>query len=273
MNTDDDTLIKLRGDTHSVWTVPRGTADFADGFAAVSAEPSNWGSFILRVLPKLVEAADHDVPVLAYVNHANQRLMAEFVGIRPTNLVHHETWLRYNLRNVQVPMLPTSAMWVSPKLKATYDAIADIARATHRQLTDVSRVYLSRRGYWGRRSKRSLVNEEQLIAELETRGFHILCPEDVPASLVAATVSRARVIVTLGGAGLFNVVFAPEDATVIDIEGQDTFLHGHTNILAGTVRRWGLFYGSLMNPANREIHQPFEIDVGAFLRALDEIDA
>jgi len=86
-------------------------------------------------------------------------------------------------------------------------------------------------------------------------------------------VSRARVIVTLSGAGLFNVVFASADATVIDIESQETFLHGHSNLLAGSVQRWGLFYGVLSEPADTQIHQPFAIDVAALLRALDEVDA
>jgi capsular polysaccharide biosynthesis protein len=271
METDYDTHIERTTTGHTVALEPRGTSEFADGIVAVSAEPTNWGAFLLRVLPKLVDAGRHDVPVLAYVDHANQRLMAELAGVRPTNLVAHQPSLRYAVRNIQLPIVPTSGLWVSPRLKNMYRELAERARAWHPDASGISRVYLSRRGSIGRNSPRHLVNEEQLISELETRGFHVLYPEDQPAPLVTAMVSQADLVVALGGAGLFNVVFAPDHAVVIDVEGQPNWLDAHTSLLAGAARRWGLFYGY---PADEEFprgHHPYAVDIPALLRVLEEV--
>ena len=74
-------------------------------------------------------------------------------------------------------------------------------------------VYISRR----KQQSRQMANDAQLAAELEKRGFVVVCPEDLPIERQIRTFSRARCIVGETGAALANVLFSPPSCKVIEI--------------------------------------------------------
>ena len=76
-----------------------------------------------------------------------------------------------------------------------------------------SRIYVSRRDSTVRR----LVNEEEVIAALARLGFEIVVPGTMSVAEQARLFARAAIIVGPHGAGLTNVVFAPERAALIEL--------------------------------------------------------
>lgn len=75
------------------------------------------------------------------------------------------------------------------------------------------RIYITRRSVF----YRQVVNEPAVIEFLSKHGFQILDPGQLPLVDQAAAFAAAKVIVSVHGAGLTNLVFAQPGATVIEI--------------------------------------------------------
>jgi capsular polysaccharide biosynthesis protein len=75
------------------------------------------------------------------------------------------------------------------------------------------RIYISR----GRAPKRKIVNEDAVREMLETFGFQIIYAEDHSFAQQVHICSRARYLVSNHGAGLTNMLFMPEGASVLEL--------------------------------------------------------
>lgn len=106
------------------------------------------------------------------------------VGLSPRSL----NWLRTEF---------LSAAGVDPSEPATLD------------------LYLARpRDRW-----RSIANDDEVTAALESRGFTTLRPESMPLVEQIRTFARARRVVAMHGAGLTNMLFAPR-ARLLELIGE-----------------------------------------------------
>lgn len=110
------------------------------------------------------------------------------------------------------------------------DYIADSGFTTH-TLTEAVRhilpadqpapwrkVYISR----GKASRRTIINEDQIIAILKAKGFEILFTETLSLQQQIDIFSTAAVLVSSHGAGLTNMLFMPEGGEVIELALADT---------------------------------------------------
>lgn len=75
------------------------------------------------------------------------------------------------------------------------------------------RIYISR----GRAPKRRIVNEEAVAEVLGEHGFQTIYAEDLSFAQQVKVCSRARYLVSNHGAGLTNMLFAPEGASVLEL--------------------------------------------------------
>ncbi|MBU4433086.1 MAG: DUF563 domain-containing protein, partial [Alphaproteobacteria bacterium] len=80
--------------------------------------------------------------------------------------------------------------------------------------TGLRRLYVSRRGD----DKRLMINEAELEAELEARGFTVVRPETLPVARQIALFRDADIIVAPTGAALANALFCKPDAKVFEIQ-------------------------------------------------------
>jgi capsular polysaccharide biosynthesis protein len=76
------------------------------------------------------------------------------------------------------------------------------------------RLYLSRRG----QGKRPLLNEAELEAALQARGFTVIAPEELTVADQLELFRSAEAVVSPTGAALANVLFAPRAAKVFEIQ-------------------------------------------------------
>ncbi len=92
------------------------------------------------------------------------------------------------------------------------------------------RLYIKRRSSRNRR----VVGEELLLDQLELMGFEIVYFEDHSVEEQARLVAQAECIVSLHGAGLANMLFAPEGCHVIELSNLQTLIkrYGDFNPLA-----------------------------------------
>jgi capsular polysaccharide biosynthesis protein len=74
------------------------------------------------------------------------------------------------------------------------------------------RVYLSRGRY---RPRHRVENEDEIVAFLQSQGFHICYPETLTVRQLIETLSNAEIVVTPYGATAANIIFCPQDTISI----------------------------------------------------------
>lgn len=105
------------------------------------------------------------------------------------------------------------------------------------------RIYVTRRDA----QHRKLINEDQLVSHLEGRGFTVICPGDHPIEEQVEIFSKAKIIIGAHGGGLTNVIWAPDDAVVIEIVPEGFFDPGYRVISHLQGRKFMSVFGRMMN--------------------------
>ena len=118
---------------------------------------------------------------------------------------HQEPML---VENLIVPSLPGIRVACSPHSLAWLRRQFLQAAGVDEKIQADRKIYISRKkGGW-----RSVVNEDEVTAKLEQEGFTILRAENLSLVEQIRLFSQARLIVGLHGAGLTNILFAPQAA-------------------------------------------------------------
>lgn len=137
------------------------------------------------------------------------------------------------------------------------------------------RIYVSRLGSL----KRVLVNEAELEAALEARGFTVVRPEHLPVIDQIALFHRAEVVVAPAGAALANVLFCRPGTKVFEIQPSNFIGVWVRNIALLTGADWRAFFAPsplseteiLMEGQPRPASEfRWRLDLPGFLAFLDE---
>lgn len=224
-----------------------------------SDEPSNFGSWLYRIVPKLIDCPYRDCPVLVYNNAPWMNGLIGRLFDGQVSMVNHQTRRHYLLRDALIPTLRDVDVYFDEEVRTFYKYAA--ARIEGR--SRLERIYLSRRGQKGR----PLLNEAELEDRLSGCGFHIVRPETLPLSDQIRIIRDARIIVCPGGSGLFSTVFATSADFVLDIESSTEWLYAHHNLLRSTARMHTILFGQ-REPGHDIPHAPWRVDVDAVMAAL-----
>jgi hypothetical protein len=135
--------------------------------------------------------------------------------------------------------------------------------------TGPERIYISRRNA----TRRRLVNEAELEAQLQAMGFVSIQSERLSVAEQAAVFRSAKCVVAAHGAGLVNMVFAPANALVVELLHPGIIIRPaikNLTVVAG--QRHTIVTGELTDkPMPRhEEDTEFKIDVSAVVRAIEE---
>jgi hypothetical protein len=228
-----------------------------------SDEPANWGSWIYRVIPKLIEVADRSrVPVLTYAQASwMTSLLDLFFG--NLNIIRHGPGRRYRLKQALVPSLRNSGVYFDDVTLSFYRSAAQ-RLGGH---SPYEKIYLSRQASARKRPGfRVIENELGLIEALAERGFVAIELESLPIPDQIRAIRDAKAIVVPGGSGLFNCVFASNAERVIDIEPSRTWVHAHHSLLTSCGLDHTITFG---NQALGSLpHSSWTIDIPAVIAAL-----
>jgi len=117
-----------------------------------------------------------------------------------------------------------------------------------------SYLYVTRRDAGQRR----ILNEDEIISFLETKGFKVICPGEMTFLEQVEAFRRAKLVVAPHGAGLSNMVFAPSGSSLIELF-PDTFANAcywslanvcgqnYSCLVGNSVNRYKDFYLSLQD--------------------------
>ena len=187
-----------------------------------SAEPSNYGSWIYRILPKLVADQEKDRALFLYAHTPWQKNLLDFFAPgRP--VVYHYPRQSYDLKDVRVATMRNWGVFFDDQTRAFYRSHAEAIPGK----SDLRMIYLSRAG----QKIRPMLNEALLEDGLRARGFAIVKPETLSLSDRIRMIRDAEVIACPGGSGLFNLVFANSAKLVLDIEASKRWISAHTRLM------------------------------------------
>jgi hypothetical protein len=226
-----------------------------------SAEPSNYGSFLFRVVPKLqtlTQLGLNDLPMLVWTRVPSFQRLLQLQGVRPDQLIQHE-----------VQSITTMDLALTPSLRNPNAYLDHESHALMQRLSDRfmgprygRRLYISRLRYGKTTgSKRTMLNEEQLAIRLADLNFEVIEPECLSPEDQIATFASADMIVGPSGSGMFNVVFCRPGTKVIDIESEPHWIYAHAGLFASCQLRYGLFVGSTDPTDTRPVHRRWTVDI------------
>lgn len=204
----------------------RPTTKKLSGTYALLAHPWAWGYYhwMIEVLPKLslIEKFDDLKSVPLIVPHrlnAFQKDSLRKAGVSVDRMVHLDKgeWQAERLFFPEIlgpsgSPSPHAVAW----LRKTFLHHAPLQAAPTN-----SRIYLTRRDA----PKRRVINEGEIIAFLQERGFVTVCAGDLPFAEQVEIFRNVRLVVSPHGAALTNMVFAPPGATLIEMFG-DNYING-----------------------------------------------
>jgi len=246
---------------------PAGREERAFAGAAVilcSQEPSNFGSFLFRVLPKLHSVRSRGLGHLPMVAWAKGRQFAELLGLcglPEDRLIRHDTLLRTRFDRALAPGLRNPHAFIDRESRAL---LRSIARG--RPDSGARRLYISRLGRTsGYRLIRRMVNEAEVIEAMVGLGFTVIEPEHLNAVDQVAAFASAEIVVGPAGSGLFNMVFARPETKVVDIESEPHWIYAHAGLFAACHARYGLFVGEVDPSDPAPVHRSFTVNVPALV--------
>jgi capsular polysaccharide biosynthesis protein len=232
-----------------------------------SAEPSNYGSYLFRVLPKLATleglAAQRDLHYLVWAEIDVFREYLRLLGIPARRILAHDTTHTiYELEKVFVPSIRNDQAFLDPESLALFAKLrAQVGVARQRgTYIYVSRTVQSRRG-----SERAMLNETELVERLAKLNFQIVFPEKLTAVEQIRTFSAAELVVGPAGSGMFNAVFCHPATKLIDIESEPHWIHAHRSLFASCGLRYGIFAGSATDRDYTTHHKQWKVNIPALL--------
>lgn len=181
---------------------------------------ANYCHWLLDYLPRLALYDRADIPLLVNMPVTSfQRQSLELLGIAESRLICLDYPRTYRVRHLFYPSIASSSI-VPP-----HAFRPEIVAWLRKRFRDVAgggqghrKLFISR----ARESdayRRRLLNHAEVIAVAQRMGFEIIEPQTLSFLDQIRLFSQAAVICGAHGAGLANIVFAPEDARVVELIG------------------------------------------------------
>lgn len=222
-----------------------------------TGEPSNYGSWLYRVLPKLIDLPKDNRAIFLYSPATwMKEFLAKFAPER--QVIQHNPQLKYHFKDARIASMRNLDVFFDDQTRDFYSGAANAiqGRSEHKK------IYLSRRG----QKIRPILNEDKLESFLMGIGFSIVKPEQLSLEDRIRVFRGAQEIVCPGGSGLFNCVFAGDVKKVIDIEPNRTWVYAHHNLLKSLHIPHVIAFGN-QDPSHGP-HGPWMVDIDAIAAAL-----
>jgi hypothetical protein len=239
----------------------------------LSVEPSNYGSWLFRVLPKLIfrKYLDDNPKVLCWCPFPWQRQLLHFFGVADHDIIEVNLGSCYEIREVYVPVVLNPYAYLSEETMAFYQEV--LASHNIDQRRD-RLIYISRRSRAaaaGFNNVRHFIDESKLIEALQPLGFEIIEPETLSISEQARTFASAAMVVGASGAGMFNTAFCARGTGVVDIEAFPDWLYAHCNYMSSCGHTYGVAFGIADASDTSPTHKRWSIDVGGLMAKITQM--
>lgn len=214
----------------------------------------NYHHWLVDCLPRLRGALED--PALAEARivvpasgPAFQQATLEHLGVPPERLLRFDG-TAWQFEQLYVPstgcFAPDELRWLRQRMRGK----VSVAQASRQRL------YLSR----AKAASRRIVNEDELLPVLHKHGFAVIQAEGLPWQEQLALFAGASVIAGPHGAGLTNLLFAADGATLLEIAPHDQVNHCFWLMANAVGHRYALLCAQTQN-ADRDMYlAPAQLD-------------
>ncbi len=232
-------------------------------------EPLNWGMWLLHCIPSAADYVASGQKGLfgCWFKLRWQRNLLNFMGIADEKLFQIDEWKTHVVGRLTFRSYPNIDLYVGQHDRETFTAIAEQC-LRHSEALRPSRIFVSRRTRSAPGAARRLANEAELADALQAIGFAVVEPDLLPFEDQVALFASATTIVGLGGAGLFNAVFAKSGTQLVSIEASNAFIHNHANLFSSLGLSYAIVFGQRDKLDNRWPHHGWTIDVARVIAQL-----
>jgi capsular polysaccharide biosynthesis protein len=236
-----------------------------------SHEPSNYGSFLFRVLPKILSIKDHglhDVPAVVWAQIEPFIVLLELCGIKRANIVQHQTKCITSIDRVVFPSLRNPHGYLDARSRDFFTWIGDkVGRSKLKR-----KIYVSRQGHArAGGSSRVMLNEGDLILALSSLGFEIIEPEKLSIIDQIKTFNSADFVIGPSGSAMFNCVFCSPGTKVIDIESEPHWIYAHTGIFSSCGLEYSIVTGMADRTDERPVHKQWNVNIDSLLKLINSM--
>ena len=209
--------------------------------AILAGGDQNYFHWLIDFLPRLMAIKDtpgfQGLPILIHEDMLPyQTESLAFLGIPEEHLEPLAYPACYPCEELIVPLFPPESP-AKAGLRSRHAVVSWLRSLAPGYRGEGRRIYISRHDS----KRRKIVNEDALISELKKKGFEVLSLTGLSLESQIEIFSQADCVVGYG-AGLTNMVFAPDHCHVIEILPQD----GRLNYFEELARVRGLNYDAAM---------------------------
>ena len=248
---------------------PENTVELSgDVYFGSPIEPTNWGMWLIQGLQSAwrFKVLGEQGRFLCYASEPFQRMLLSFVGVDEAKIIDMAQWRVYRCERLRILQYShDTSFTIRPSDRQVFDEIVRKATLGTFSVDQPRAIFISRRSVTARKSGtyRPLLNEHDLIDAMERLGLTIVEPELLTFSQQVALFYGAHLVVGLGGAGLFNVVFCRRGARVVTIESSTAFIENHATLFASLELEYGVIFGRRDLTDTSEVHYRWTVDVDA----------
>ena len=238
-------------------------------------EPLNWGMWLLQAIPSAIDflSGSQADRFFAYIDRDWQRKLLNTVGIPDEKLVHHELSRTYHCDDLVMKQFSHIDLVPTPMEQEMFSRVARDVAGVER-VTPRRRLFLSRRSITleSEGSYRALQNEDALVDAFASRGYEIVEPELLSFPDQIRLFAEAELVVGLGGAALFNVIFSPPATRVVTIESSAGFVHAHACLFGALGHPYGVIFGRQDTEDETPVQKRWTVDVQGVMRAIEQYE-
>jgi len=234
-------------------------------------EPANWGMWLLNGLANAYAfvSTGQVGRFLCYAPSEWQKSLLRFMGVAPEKLIEQQPWHTYHCQEVVLHQYSMIDLVPDETARAIFRNIVGRC-ALKGQAPTPAKIFVSRRSITQKSGGhyRALQNEDHLAETLERLGFVVVEPELLPFEEQVRIFSNAKFIVGLGGAAMFNAVFASPGTNLISIESTSVFALNHARLFASLELNYGFIFGEQTQAVGNYPHNPWTINVPGVMQAI-----
>ncbi len=239
----------------------------------MSTEPSNYGSWLFRVLPKLLfrKHFGGNIKVMCWCPLPWQKRMLNFFGVKDEDIIDVNLGSCYKLSEIYVPVNLNPFAYMSEETLIFYKET--LARHGIQQRRD-RLIYISRRSRAAAanfENVRNFIDEPSMIAALEGQGFEVVEPETRSFIDQVRLFASAAMVVGASGAGMFNTAFSAPGTGIVDIEAFPDWLYAHCNYFSSCGHVYGIAFGLADRSDPSPTHKRWSIDVPSTVRKVLQV--
>lgn len=239
-------------------------------YFASPREPANWGMWLVQGLPDLMYYVQTggQATLLGWFPGGFQDNLASFCGVNRERLMIQHPWRGYQCEELRLLQYDfDGGLCLNRHQRSVFSDVVERCQGTAPPTAE--KLFISRKSVHA--TYRALVNEDELCSALASLGYTIIEPQYLTFKEQVKLFNSARVVVGLGGAGMFNAVFCRPGTVIVSIESSAAFIPNHAALFSSLDLPYGIILGERDINDPNPVHYRWRVDISTVVSLLSKL--